>query len=92
MGVINSLDRLSNILAKLTTGDNPKKLLPLIRQIDLIGFAANADLKGSKKFIHNLVKARKAMDRMVVKDKINNRDLMHAMNGIMEALFFASKH
>ena len=82
MGMINDLDRLSSIVANLTDEDNPNKLLPLIRQIDVIGMNNN-----SEKVAKHLVKARGHMDKMVKAGKITTRGLTWTVDNLMSALF-----
>ena len=82
MGMINDLDRLSSIVANLTDEDNPNKLLPLIRQIDVIGMKNN-----SEKVAKHLVKARCHMDKMVKAGKITTRGLTWTVDNLMSALF-----
>lgn len=82
MGMINDLDKLSSIVANLTENDNPKKLLPLIRQIDVIGLKNN-----SEKVAKHLIKARGHMDKMVKAGKISTRGLSWTVDNLMSALF-----
>ena len=82
MGMINDLDRLSSIVANLNETDNPKKLLPLIRQIDLMGLRDNPE-----NVVKHLVKARGHMDKMVKAGKITTRGLTWTVDNLMSALF-----
>lgn len=82
MGMINDLDRLSSIVANLTAGDNPDRLLPLIRQIDLMGLRENPE-----SVVKHLVKARGHMDKMVKAGKITTRGLTWTVDNLMSAMF-----
>lgn len=81
MGMINDLDRLSSIVANLTDEDNPNKLLPLIRQIDVIGMKNN-----SEKVAKHLIKARGHMDKMIKAGKITTRGLTWTVDNLMSAM------
>ena len=86
MGFLDNINDVLNGVTSLKNDDNPKKLLPLIRQLDRTNVTSNQD-----KVIPHLEKARKHMDKMVKDNKITTQRKVWIVDNLMSAMFKSGK-